>query len=684
MIPDTKHTAQRLLGYLLLRTTVLLFFGMWIFVRCANTMAPQGGPRDTLPPKVVAMTPAYGTTNFKGRRIYIEFDEYVQLKDQQKEFFTAPFMKKKPSLTLRGRGIQIDLQDTLKENTTYALNFCSSIQDNNEGNPLHSFRYVFSTGDQIDSLVMSGYTADGYTADSVAKTFLFFYAAEKDSIPEYDSTIFKSNPDFIARAENYGTFIAENLKPIDYRIYAVDDRNNNQMYEPGVDRIGFLDSTYNPLDMPPFSIWYDTMRQYLVPEPQLYFRLFTDDQFKRQYLAGNTRPRQHLAVINFGAKHPQIERLSFEGIDSSRIIWEYLKPTHDSIALWFDLPGEELPDTLKGEITYLKHDSLSHLVPTTQKLRLGWKAFESKQQEKERLKREKAREEALQEGREPEKEPNPFKYKVDVGAEVNPEKHIAIEFDYPLTQVDSNRISLIRVGEEDKLYRVKTTFTRDTANLRRWTLSAPWSNGQKYRLELPAGIFRNVAGESNDTLRAEFTVMNPENYATLVLNVTGKTPDSEYILELLDQSGTVLNTITHARSGEHRFNFVKPGSVSIRVIEDLNGNGTWDKGNLVERRQPERVEMFIQESGEEEIVTKVNWEMGFNIDMNKLFAPITMQRITDQLREAEEARIRKMLKEQEKIKAPVQTRPDNRHGTTSSGSSPFGGGIGNVMNNFGM
>ena len=98
-------------------------------------MTPTGGPKDTLPPVITLMTPDNFTTNFKDRKIYIEFDEFVQIKDQQKEFFTSPQMKKKPTITLRGRGISVQLRDTLRENTTYALNFGSAICDNNEGNP---------------------------------------------------------------------------------------------------------------------------------------------------------------------------------------------------------------------------------------------------------------------------------------------------------------------------------------------------------------------------------------------------------------------------------------------------------------------------------------------------------------------------------------------------------------------
>ena len=272
----------------LLRGGVALLFVSAFLSRCASMMTPTGGPRDSLPPVIVEMLPDNFTTNIptvNAGKIYIEFDEFIQIKDQQKEFFTSPAMKKKPTITQRGRGIVIELRDTLQPNTTYALNFGSAIRDNNEGNPLYSMRYVFSTGPEVDSMLLSGYTADGYRADSVSKCFIWFYPADSvEMTPDYDSTIFKHSPAVIARAETNGIFIAQNLKPIPYRVYAVEDRNDNQMYEPGTDQVGFLEGTYNPAELPDFAIWYDSLRHYVSAEPQLYLRMFTDKAFRRRLL----------------------------------------------------------------------------------------------------------------------------------------------------------------------------------------------------------------------------------------------------------------------------------------------------------------------------------------------------------------------------------------------------------------
>ena len=278
---------------IVLRAVVLLLFGGALFSRCANIMTPEGGPKDTIPPVIVKLLPDNFTTNFKAKKVYIEFNEFVQLKNQNKEMFTSPAMKKAPLLTIRGKGIVITIRDTLKENTTYAIDLGSAVCDNNEGNPLNAMRYVFSTGDKVDSMMCSGYTADSYKADSVSRTFIWFYIADSlPSTPGYDSTIFNRKPDAIARAQNNGIFIAQNLKPVNYRIYAIGDKNDNQLYEPGTDLVGLLDTVYNPAKMPEFAIWFDSLRMYPSAEPQLYFRMFTDKAFVNQRLVDAKRTEQ--------------------------------------------------------------------------------------------------------------------------------------------------------------------------------------------------------------------------------------------------------------------------------------------------------------------------------------------------------------------------------------------------------
>ncbi len=659
-----------------LRAVVVLFFASAFFSRCASMMIPTGGPRDTLPPVIVNMTPDNFSTDrpLVGHgKIYIEFDEFVQLKDQQKEFFTSPQMKKKPTVTLRGRGIVIQLRDTLLPNTTYALNFGSALRDNNEGNPLHSMRYVFSTGPEIDSMILSGYTADAYKADSVSKTFIWFFPADSvEDIAEYDSTIFKYKPAVIARAENNGIFIAQNLKPVPYRVYAVQDKNDNQLYEPGSDQVGFLDGTYNPAALPDFAMWYDSLRHYVSAEPQLYLRMFTDRAFRRQVLAQSERPFQHKALLYFSAPHPQIDSIRFASIPEGGFIVDPQTVGRDTLALWFTVPSAQLPDTLRGSVTYFKHDSVNVLRRVTEPLKLSWRFIETKEQQREREKLERERrraEEAGEEWTEPRK-PSPFAFKLPLNGEINPENHLTVDFDYPLARLDSAAMLLTLLKADNSVEDVPVRFVRDTALLRRWYVRAPWKPEGQYTLTIPAGAITDVAGFTNDSIVGKYTVLDPEKFATVKIDVRGR-EGVQYIVQLLDGSGSLKQERRGVVSGPVRFNYVSPGEIKFRVIEDLNGNGKWDSGDVVARRQPERAEMFVDEQGGETFATKANWDIEFTMDMPRIFAPVTMQSLSRLLDERELQRLRR--EEEKRAKEGPQ-----RNDVSGSQSGAFQGGMGSM------
>ena len=666
----------------LLRAAVLLLFATAFLSRCASMMTPTGGPRDTLPPVILNMTPDNFSVNrptVHHEKIYIEFDEFVQLKDQQKEFFTSPQMKKKPLVSMRGKGIVVQLRDTLEANTTYALNFGSAVRDNNEGNPLYSMRYVFSTGPTIDSMIFSGYTADSYKADSVSKSFIWFFPADSvENVAEYDSTIFKYN----------GIFIAQNLKPIPYRVYAVQDKNDNQMYEPGSDQVGFLEKSYNPAEMPDFAMWYDSIRQYVTAEPQLYLRMFTDKAFRRQLLSQTERPLQHKAMLYFGAAHPRIERIRFDSIPEDRVIVDPQTVGRDTIALWFNMPSSALPDTIKGEITYFKHDTVNVLQEVTEPLKLSWRLIETKEQEKEREKLERDRRKAEAAGEEwvePKKE-NPFAYKLPLTGEINPENNLTVDFDYPLTRLDSAAMLLTLTRPDNSIEDVPVRFVRDTGLLRRWHIEAPWTSGGQYTLTIPKGAITDVAGFSNDSIVGKYTVLDPEKFATVKIHVKGKDDKAKYILQLLDGSNALKQEKRDVTTGDWQFNYVPAGEIKFRIIEDMNGNGKWDTGNVVERLQPERAEIYANDEGEDTFATKTNWEVEFSIDMNRVFAPVTMESLSRLLDEREAQRLRREA--EKRAKEPKTNRnshdQNNQNNANGFGSfGGFGGGMNNSMNSTG-
>lgn len=664
---------------------VLLFFAGAFLSRCASIGTPTGGPKDTLPPVVVAVVPEDGATNFKSKSIYIEFDEYVQLKDQQKEIYVSPAMGKKPVFTMRGRGIYIQIKDdSLLPETTYAIEFGSSVADNNESNALHGLRYVFSTGNTIDSLICSGYTEDSYTADSLGKSFIWFYEADSVETPDtYDSTIFKYKPSKIARSQNNGIFIAQNLKPVPYRVYAIFDANDNQTYEPSIDKVGFVDGVYNPAEMPDFSIWYDSVRRYPSADPQLYFRLFTDVSFRRQSLQEATRPEQHKVVLSFGASNPDIRSLRLDSVPQDKIIVEPLSKGRDTLALWLNVPSESLPDTLRGEIVFMAHDTLNVLRETKEELKLSWRRIESRDQERERERNERARAKAEAAGEEWKEPPTPSTFAmIDFAksAEVNPEQDLPLEFATPLTRFDSTAVELLSFGEGGDTLRERAIFIPDTANVRRWRLRSRWLPERQYRLRIPPDALADITDEGNDSITASLTVSKVEDYATLRLKVTPRHEGDLYILQLVDANGTLLREERGVGAGEHTMLYVPAGDMRLRIIEDVNGNGEWNGGNLVERRQSERAEFYKNDEQEELFTTKTGWEFDLTLDMNRIFAPVTMDELVRRLDQREQTRLRKEA--ERRAKEGNRNNGQNNQQQSGSGLNMGGmGGLGGITGN---
>lgn len=665
---------------------VVIFFAGAFFSRCASIGQLDGGPKDTIPPIVLGMMPENFTESLTTKRIAVEFNEYIKLKDQQKELYTSPAMKKKPTLLMRGKTLFIDIKDdSLQPNTTYAIEFGGAVADNNEGNPLHGFRYVFSTGGPIDSLFMSGYTEDSEKADSLGRSFIYFF--EADSVPEpkeYDSTIFNYKPSKIARSNGNGIFIAQNLKPVKYRIYAMYDDNDNQSYEPGVDKVGFVDGVYNPLEMPAFGVWFDSLRHYMSADPQLYFRMFTDESFVRQSLQDQLRPEQHKVLLYFTTKYPEIKEIKLDGINPRDIIIEPQSSRRDTLTLWLKTPSEMLPDTIRGFVRYMKHDSVRVLREDTAKLRLTWRLVESREQERERERLEKEKAKAEAEGVEWHEPPRPSTFKMEkfqASAEVNPEQDLSIEFSTPLLKFDSMAVEMLSWGEGGDTLPETIHFIPDTLSPRKWKIRTQWNAKRKYQLFFPTDSMEDITGEGNDSITMNLTVSDKDKFAVLNLRVLPRNPDYNYILQLTDASSNrVLREVRYAGGGVHTVNYVPAGEMRIRIIEDMNRNGQWDSGNLVERRQSERAEFYKNEKDEEIMTAKTGWEFDITLDMNQIFAPVTMQQLIERLDKREEARVLKL--EEERRKKALEEQNKNAGGFGGMGG--MGGGLGGMMGGGGM
>jgi hypothetical protein len=212
----------------------------------------------------------------------------------------------------------------------------------------------------------------------------------------------------------------------------------------------------------------------------------------------------------------------------------------------------------------------------------------------------------------------------------------------------------------------------------RWQVKAEWKEKTAYRLYIPKRTVTDVMGYQNDSTVVEFTTFDPEKFATVSLNVKGG--KSRYIILLTDSSGKTLQELKGVKSGKYRFNYVAPGDIRLRVIEDANGNGVWDAGDVVKGLQPERAEAYFNDRGEDLFTTKMNWDFEVSLDMEKIFIPMTMENLVKMLDDKESSRLQKLYEEWLKKKSEGKDHDHSNNQSSGGGGMGFGGMAGGLKN----
>lgn len=210
---------------------LLLIAGLWA---CAQRAALTGGEKDVLPPEIVSTLPENQTLNFSSKEIVVEFDEFVRLSNLQNQLIVSPLMKETPEVVIKGKKMVVKLPDGLESNTTYSLNFGDAIIDITENNPYPNYKYVFSTGDYIDSLSYSGKILNAEDLTPKAAVFVMLYNQLDDSIP------LKQKPNYLAKTDTEGLFNITNIASGTYKVFALDDINSNYLYDLPNEQIAFL------------------------------------------------------------------------------------------------------------------------------------------------------------------------------------------------------------------------------------------------------------------------------------------------------------------------------------------------------------------------------------------------------------------------------------------------------------
>ena len=589
--------------YLPIIPAIIIFAIMVFSPSCANTTTPpSGGPKDTIPPVITEIYPILGQVNVpvKKTQLKIEFNEYVTVKDP-KSLYLSPPLEKAAKFKLKGKSVIVYFESDLDSNKTYTLDLTNAIGDNNEGNMFPGFTLVFSTGDVIDTMMVTGLVQDCNSLKPLKGATVMLY---KD---HDDSAVFLKRPDAAVKTDEWGFFVLRNIQDTVYRMYALIDENNNNKYDPETEKIAFIDSLVTPVvvvnDTLPELQKYDMKDTVncLARNTEYELNIFKEKPSK-QMIVNKERVGERTAYITFMAPYAQVDSIWVKGVPSDKLITQF-NILQDSLEIWVNDPKPQ-PDTLVLNVKYLKTDTLGLLNSFTEEIKL--------------LKPKKST--GKSSTRDIKKEDTTAVFKITAQPETVEQYGFTIEFTYPLVEsaFDSLTFRYLNPRQQESIGRY--TVTQDSLNLRKYVVrpAEKLQPGYEYFLKVPHRKFKDINGFYNDSSEVKVTLPNDDKLSSMILVLTNV--KNKYIVDLLNEKrDKVLRSYIVDGDQSLIFPYLKAGKYSIRITEDLNRNGIVDTGILLEHKQPEKVRFYKLEDGTFLLDIPEMMELQQDIDVAEMF-----------------------------------------------------------------
>ena len=585
-----------------MRKLLYILIALCAFMSCARMGTPDGGWFDDDPPRVIGSVPAERDTNVTTKKITIYFDEYIKLDNPSENVMVSPPQLEVPEIKVVNKKIVVELQDTLKPNTTYTIDFSNAISDNNEGNPMGNYAFVFSTGEKIDTFEVAGSVIDAQNLEPVKGISVGLYSNLADSAFQKEPMI------RIGRTDGSGHFVIKGVAPGEYRVYALQDMDGDYRFSQKSEMIAFTHQTFKPTAGPDIrqdTIWRDSLRiDNIVRVPFTHFypddvvlMAFNEVQTERYLLKTERQEPDRIGVyFSYGNDTlPVLRGLNFNA-DSAFV----LEPSEkkDTLIYWLRDTTLVNTDTLSLSMEYLMTDSTGRLVsqtdtlemvaktPYAKRLKEKQKAFEEWQKEQEKKKKREEPYDSIYTVK-------PLEPSYKIPSAMAPNSIVTIEMPAPLQHLDTAAIHLY--SKIDTLwYRAPFRFEPVKGKLRQYQLMADWYPEREYSLEIDTLAFTDIYGLSSAPYKQGIKVKSLNDFATLEFQLSG-VADTNIVVMLVDKGDKVLMQTKAGRSRTAEFFYVTPGTYYVRAYVDRNGNGVWDTGNYEADLQPEDVYYYPRE-----------------------------------------------------------------------------------------
>lgn len=506
-----------------------------IVTGCAKRGTITGGLKDTIAPVLRSSVPKNFSTNFTGQTIKLTFDEYIKLKNINKQLIISPPMQTAPEVLPNNASkyITVKIKDTLQPNTTYSFNFGRSIEDNNEGNPYKEFKYVFSTGAYIDSLSLGGKIKDAYDKNPESNVTVMLYEIN-DTFN--DSLIYKQVPRYVATTpDSSSNFKLENLKAGKYLLVGLKDINSNYKFNPKEEKIGFHKE-------------YITVPNDTIYEIELFKEISAFKAFKPTQASGSR------LLLGYEGNPKDVKiTLTKASQPVDAIITKF--PDKDSLQIWhkpFKLDASVKSDSMTVNVTkgaYTENFTA-------------------------RFKNQKA---------------DTLSFVASHKGVLPLREMFAVKSSTPVVKFDPSKMELI--DKDSVAVAFKTVYDDMKMEVGFDFKKEPL---QKYKLKLMPGALTDFLDRENDTLIYPIETKNISEYGNLAIKLEN-VKQFPIIVELTDPNGKVMYSQYSESSPTIDFNLVSPAKFTLRVIYDENKNMVWDTGNFLEKRQAEEVIYFSKE-----------------------------------------------------------------------------------------